>query len=143
MLIFERLEAALKRYRSKVVMISDIIGLFLDQDVPKKESRQGFMKITRYLVELASRRRVVIIATCFPRHYSSRSMFLEAILFGRANTVVWLKKSRGAVKFALELHRSIKPFIVNFASDVVTMDMFYGGLADGKNCSLISSSVGS
>ena len=123
-LVFEKLEDALKRYRSKVIVVSDITRLFLDHDVPKKEGGDVFMKMTRYLLELASRRRAVIVATCVSRRYSKRSMFLEAVLFGRANTVIGLKESRNALKFVLELHPSIKPFTVDFPSNAVTMDMF-------------------
>lgn len=123
-LIFEKLEAALKRYRSKLVIISDIAGLFLDRDVPKKEVMDVFMKMTQYLSQLASRRRAIIIATCFRRRYSSRSLFLESVLFGRASTVIWLKESRGALKFVLERHPSFKSFAVDFPSNAVTMDTF-------------------
>ena len=123
-LIFENLEKALKRFRSKFGIISDITGLFLDRDMPKKEGREIFLKITRYLSELAFSRQAIIVATCFPRPYSSRSMFLEAVLFGRANTIIAVKESRGALKFVLELHPSIKPFTVDFPSNAVTMDMF-------------------
>ncbi|UCF59052.1 MAG: hypothetical protein JSV15_01125 [Candidatus Bathyarchaeota archaeon] len=123
-LVFEKLEDALKRYRSKLVVVSGITRLFLDRDVPKKEGEDVFMKMTRYLLELASRRRAVIVATCASRRYSRRSMFLESVLFGRANTVIGLKESQGALKFVLELHPSIKPFTVDFPSNAVTMDMF-------------------
>jgi hypothetical protein len=82
-LVFEKLEETLKRYRSKVAIVSDITGLFLDRDVPKKEGRDIFMKMTRYLSELASKRRATIVASCFPRRYSGRSTFLESVLFGR------------------------------------------------------------
>jgi len=123
-LIFEKLEGALKRYRSKLVIISDITELFLDRDVPKKEGMDVFMEMIWYLLELASRRRAIIVATCFPQRYSRRGMFLESVLFGRANTVIGLKESRGALKFVLELHPNIKPFTVDFPSNAVTMDMF-------------------
>jgi hypothetical protein len=46
-LIFEKLEATMKRHRSKLVIISDVASLFLDRDVPKKEGRDLFIKMTR------------------------------------------------------------------------------------------------
>jgi len=123
-LIFEKLEKALKRYRSKLVIVSDITGLFLDRDVPKIESTGIFMKMIQYLLNLASRRRAVIIASYFPRCYSSKSLFLESVLLGRANVLLGVKRSRGILKFALEKHPRIKPFAIDFPSDGVTMDMF-------------------
>jgi len=123
-LVFEKLEEALKRYRSKLVIVSDITGLFLDRDVPKIEIRDVFMKMIRHLLDLASRRRAVIVASYFPRYYSTRSLFLESVLFGRASLLLGVKQSRGILKLALEKHPSIKPFAVDFPSNTVTMDMF-------------------
>lgn len=123
-LIFEKLEEALKRYRSRLVVISDITGLFLDRDVPKIEGRDIFLKMTRCLVDLASRRRAVVVASYFPRPYSRRNLFLESVLLGRASTVIRFKESRGGFKFVLEDHPTIKPFTIDFPSNAVTMDMF-------------------
>ena len=123
-LVFEKLEDTLKRYRSKLVIVSDITGLFLDRDVPKKEGRDVFMNMAQYLAELASKRRAVIVASCFPRRYSGRSAFLESVLVGRATTLIKLKELRGVLKFVLEDHPSLKPFTIDFPSNAVTIDMF-------------------
>jgi len=92
--------------------------------VPKIEGRDIFVKVVQYLSDLASRRRVVIVASYFPRRYSSRSLFLESALFGRASTVIGLKESGGVLKFVLEDHPNIKPFTIDFPTNAVTMDMF-------------------
>lgn len=123
-LVFEKLEPALGRHRSKLVIISDITGLFLDRDVPRIEGGDIFHRMTQYISEVASRRRTVIVASYFPRPYSSRSLFLKSVLFGRASTVIGLKKFRGVLKFILEKNPSIKPFATDFPSNSVTMDMF-------------------
>jgi len=123
-LVFEKLEEALKRYRSKLVVISDITGLFLDRDVPKMEGRDTFLKMTQYLSELATRRRAMVVASYFPRPYYSRNLFLESVLLGRATTVIRFKESKGGFKFALEDHPNIKPFVADFSSNAVTIDMF-------------------
>lgn len=123
-LIFEKLEEALKRYNSKLVVISDIAGLFLDRDVPKIEGRDLFFKMTQHLLNLASRRQVIVVTSYFPRVYSNRSLFLELVLYGKACTVIGLKKSKGALKLVLERHSGIEPFVMDFPSNGVTMDMF-------------------
>lgn len=123
-LVFEKLERTLKKCRGKLVIISDVTGLFLDRDVPEKEGVDIFMKMIQYLSELTSRRRAIIVASNFHRPYSSRSLFLDAVLFGRANVVVRLNGSQSVLKFVLEHHPSIKPFAVDFAFDAVTMDKF-------------------
>jgi hypothetical protein len=123
-LVFEKLEETSKRYRSKLVVISDITGLFLDRDVPKIEGRDIFLKMTQYLLDLASRRRAVVVASYVPRPYLSRNLFLESVLLSSANTVIKFKGSKAGFKFALEDHPNIKPFTVDFPSNAVTMDMF-------------------
>lgn len=123
-LIFEKLEEALKRYNSKLVVISDIAGLFLDRDVPKIEGRDLFFKMTQHLLNLASRRQVIVVTSYFPRVYSNRSLFLELVLYGKACTVIGLKKSKGALKLVLERHSSIEPFVMDFPSNGITMDRF-------------------
>ncbi len=123
-LVFEKLEEALKRYRSKLVVVSDITGLFLDCDVPKIEGREIFMRMTQHLLDLASNRRTVVVASYFPRPYLSRNIFLESALLSRATTVIRFKKSKGDFKFVLEEHPNIKSSTVNFSSNGVTMDRF-------------------
>lgn len=123
-LVFEKLEEALKRHRAKLVVISDITGLFLDCDVPKIEGRDIFLEMTKHLLDLASRRRDVVIVSYFPRPYFSRNLFLETVLLAKASTVIRLKESKGGFKFVLEDHSSIKSSIIDFSSNSVTMDMF-------------------
>jgi len=123
-LVFEKLEGALKRYRAKLVVVSDITGLFLDRDVPRVEGRDIFLKMTQYLSDLASRRRAVVVASYFPRSYSSRNLFLESILFGRASTVLRFKRSRGGLRFVLDDNLKVKPLAIDFLSNRVTIDMF-------------------
>lgn len=123
-LVFEKLEEALKRYRSKLVVISDITGLFLDCDVPKIEGREIFLRMTQYLLDLASKRQIVVGAPYFTRPYLSRNMFLESVLLSRATTVIRFRESKGGFKFVLEEHPNIESSIVNFSSNEVTMDMF-------------------
>ncbi len=123
-LVFEKLEETLKKYRSKLVVISDITGLFLDRDVSKIEGRDIFVKMIQSLSEVAPKRRVVVVASYFPRPFSVRSLFLESVLLERASTVIRFKKSRGGLKFVLEDYSSLKPSIIDFPSSPVTMDMF-------------------
>lgn len=84
--------------------------------------------MTRYLSELAYKRKAVIVASYFPRHHSSRSTFLESVLFGRATTLiklkVKLKEFRGVFKFVLEDHPNLKLFAIDFPSNAVTINIF-------------------
>ena len=123
-LIFETLENALKQYRSKLVLISDITSLFLDRDVPKKESMEIFNKAMIYLSDLVTRRNIIVVATCFPRWHSKTQVFLESVLFGRANIVVKVRDSKGKLQFALESHPLLKPFTIDVLPNAVTLEKF-------------------
>ena len=123
-LIFETLEDASKQYRSKLVLISDITSLFLDRDVPTKESMEIFNKAMIYLSDLATRRNVIVVASCFPFWHSRRRVFLESVLFGRASTVIRVKELKGRLQFALESHPLLKPFTIDILPNAVTLEKF-------------------
>jgi len=124
-LILETLENALKQYRSKLVLISDITALFLDRDVPTKEAMNLFNNAVIHLSELVTRRDVIIVASCFPRgRFKRRRFFLESVLFGRAGTVVRVAESKGKLQFTLESHPFLKPFTIDILSNAVTLEKF-------------------
>lgn len=121
-LIFEKLEDALRRYRSKLVLISDITSLFLDKDVPTKEAIEVFNKAVIYLSDLAVKRNAIIVVTSFPHQGSRRRVFLESLLFGRAGTVVRVSESKDGLQFTLESHPFLKPFSIDIRRDAVTLE---------------------
>jgi len=123
-LIFETLEDALKRYRSKFVLISDIMSLFLDRDVPTREAMDIFNKAVIYLSGLVTRRNVIVIASFFPQWHQRRRVFLEAVLFGRASTVIRIQESKGRMQFHLQNHPVLKPFTIDIMPNVVTLERF-------------------
>ena len=70
------------------------------------------MKVCGRLEKIAKERKVIVVASHTGRTGSSRCMFLETVLYGRANVVFGLKQSRGVLKLSLESHHRLKPFIV-------------------------------
>lgn len=123
-LILELLEDALKQYKSKLVLISDITSLFLDRDVPAKEAVEIFSKRVSRLSDIAKKRKVIIITSCFPHSHSRRRVFLESLLFGKANTIVKVGEGKGRLRFAFEKHPFLAPFAVEIVPDVVTLERF-------------------
>lgn len=123
-LIFETLEDALKQYRSKLVLVSDIISLFLDKDVPVKESIEIFNKAVIYLSDLAVKKNTIIVATSFPQQRSRRRVFLESVLFGRAGTAVRICESKSRLQLVLENHPFLKPLTIDILQNAVTLEKF-------------------
>ena len=102
-LVLEKLENAVRKFRSKLVAVSYVFSLFLDRDVPKNEAQDVFMKACGRLEEIARERKVIVVAShAVGTRSSRRLLFLETVLYGRANVVLGLKQSRGVTKLSLE-----------------------------------------
>jgi hypothetical protein len=103
-LVLDKLEAAVKTYDAQLVMISDIAGLYLDKDVPTREARNVFNRVTRHLAKFAEENRVIVVATYPPHHPSQRNIFFNAVVCGRANIVASVRPSQHGQQFVLEKH---------------------------------------
>jgi len=123
-LMSERLEEALKQYRARLVIVSDIIGLFLDRDVPEQEGKEVLAKTTQRLSDIASKRHTIVIASHFPRPHANKSRFLESVLFGNANIVIGVKEAKGVLKLSIESHPTLLPFTIDLPSNTVTLETF-------------------
>jgi hypothetical protein len=103
-LLMEHLKSAVERFNAKLVVISDIAGLFLDDDVPNEEARRVFNQVLMYLQNFARENQIILIATYLPRQNSSRNLQLHALTCGKANVVIALRQTKYEREFALEKH---------------------------------------
>ena len=136
-LILEKLESALKRRRARLLIVSDVTSLFLDRDLPKVEARELFMKVCVKLSEIASERQTIIVVGYFPEEHFRQSLFFEAVLFGKCNVLIRLRKTGGILSFALEDHARINPFAMDFPVDSASLASFCGGVSFGENRSVL------
>lgn len=123
-LIIDRLKSTVDKFKAKLVVVSDVLGLYLDRDVPKTESMDVFNKLTLFLSRFASENNVITVATHFTRRASSRGIFLESALLGRAKVIVRVRNSHRVLRFVLEKHPIYKVGIVEFPSEGVTLKEF-------------------
>jgi hypothetical protein len=103
-LVFDRLADVVDKYDSKLVIISDVAGLYLDKDVSKKEARDVFNQLTVHLSRFAEENRVIVVATYPPHYPSDRNIFFNMAACGRANVVISVKPSKHGQLFVLEKH---------------------------------------
>jgi hypothetical protein len=103
-LILEKLKDAVNQHDSKLVIVSDIAGLFLDKDVPIGEARCIFNRLTLQLSRIARESQAIVVATYLPRHPSTRGSFFKATACGRADVVFSVKRSKRSQQFILEKH---------------------------------------
>jgi hypothetical protein len=120
-LIMERLKDAVEKFSAKLVVISDIAGLFLDKDIPEEEARRVFSQITLRLQNFAREKQIILLATFLPRQNSSRSLYLHALTCGRANVVIALRQTKYEGELVLEKHPRLVLGAAEFPSDNVTL----------------------
>ncbi len=103
-LVLDELQVAVDKFDSKLVILSDITGLYLDKDVPAREARDVFNQLTSHLSNFAKEKNVVVVSTCLPHYQSKQNVLFKAMVCGRANAVVSVESSRHGQKFVLEKH---------------------------------------
>jgi hypothetical protein len=128
-IILDNLEEVALKCDARLVIVSDIAGLYLDKDVQAEESREVFSQVAAYLSKFAEENGLIVIATYLP-HYDSRlSTFLHAVICARANVAMRVTKSphRFGQQLVLEKHPLFKLGHVDFPSKDLTLDHFTRG----------------
>ncbi len=105
-LILEKLEAAVEKYDAKLVVVSDIAGLFLESDASDDEVQKVFSQIIRYLANFAKEHQITVIATYLPHDSTQRNAALQQITATKANTVLCLQQTKYTSEIELEKHPS-------------------------------------
>ena len=125
-LLMDKLEETVNKYNAKLVVISDISGLFLDNGVPNEEAQRVYSQIISYLSSFAIKHQIILIATCLPCSNSRRNSLLQEITCARANTVLSFSKTKYTREVTLEKH----PFFVlgtaELPSENLTLTDFMG-----------------
>lgn len=123
-IILENLQETVRKYDSKLVVISDIAGLYLDKDVPTGEAKEVFNQLTKYLLKFSKENKTLVLAT-YPQHRcTKRNTFLHAVASGRANVVIFIRKSKFGEQFVLTKHPLLNLGFVDFPSENLTLDQF-------------------
>ncbi len=105
-LIMEKLEEKIKTCNAKLVVVSDIASLFLDSAISKEEAQRAYGQIVSYLVYLAEKHQIIVVAT-YPSHEGSiRNIALKEMTLSKANTVLSYFKAPYTAELNLEKHPS-------------------------------------
>lgn len=124
MLVMERLKELVQRFDAKLVVISDIAGLFMDEEVPEEEARGVFSQMLAYLQSFAKENQIIIIATYLSRPRSSRNLSLRTLSCVRANVVIGLRLTKYERDFELEKHPRFMLGTAEFPSDNMSLTDF-------------------
>ncbi len=103
-LIVDKLEEKLLSCNAKLVIVSDIANLFIDNAFPKEETQRAYGQIITYLANLALKHQIIVIAT-YPSHEgSARNIALKEMTLSKADTVLSYYKSPYTAELNLEKH---------------------------------------
>jgi hypothetical protein len=123
-LILQKLEDAVKTCNAKLVIISDIAAMFLDNDVEEEQARRIYSQITTHLSNFAREHQTIVIATYPPHADSPRNMYLRALSSGRANVVIALKQTKYEREVILEKHPTYPPGSVELPTEILPLTAF-------------------
>jgi len=121
MLVMEHLEELVQRFSTKLVVISDIAGLFLDEQIPEEEARSVFNQLLFYLQSFAKEHKVIIVATYISRPDASRNFLLQKLACVKANVVIGLRSTQYERTFELEKHPQYMLGSAEFSPDSVSL----------------------
>ncbi len=113
-LITEKLEEALEKSDAKLVVISDIVCSFLNDNVDDQEATADYSQIMGYLANFARRHRIIIIATYLSHENNRRNSILQEITNQKANTILRFTKTLYTSEVELEKHLSYMLGVVDF-----------------------------
>jgi hypothetical protein len=103
-LILQKLEDAIKICNAKLVIISDIAAMFLDNDVEEEEAKRIYSQVINRLTKFAKESQTIVIVTYPPHIESPRNMYLHALTIGRVNVVLSLHQTKYEKEVVLEKH---------------------------------------
>jgi len=124
-LIMEHLKNIITEFNTKFIIISDITGLFLSQDIPEEEACRVFSQLTAYLQKFARENQLIILATCLKHPNSNRNMSLKNVTCSKANIILALRQTLYDSSFELEKHPYFMLGTAEFPSNNATLSDFF------------------
>jgi len=103
-LIYDWLPEAIEDYGAKLVVVSDILRLFAEIEIPREELVTSFHRSSKFLSNLAAKEEATILVTVPQRHLSPKMGALLSLLKSRANVIIELKERRGYLRLTLKRH---------------------------------------
>ena len=121
---YGKLEETVETSGAKLVVISDIVCSFLNDNVDDQEAKTFYSQIMGYLASFAKKHRIIIIATYLPHDSNRRNSTLQEITNQKANTVLRFTKTLYTSEVELEKHPSYMLGVVDFTPEVQTSNDF-------------------
>ncbi len=125
-LILDKLEETVQNYNAKLVVISDIAGFFLDNEVPHEEAQRIYSQIISYLSNFAKKHQIIIVATYLPYSDNTRNNLFQEITYSKATVALSLTKTTYTKEVTLEKHPRFVLGTAELPSENLTLTDFMG-----------------
>jgi hypothetical protein len=103
-LTLDHLQKVVDKYSAKLVILSDIAKLFLDDALPDEEAKKVFSQIAAYLQSFAKKNKIIVIVTYTPRPNTSRNIEMQTVCRERANINIIIRQTMFDREFELQKH---------------------------------------
>ena len=123
-LIMQQLKEAIKKYGAKLVIISDIAGFFLDNDISEVEALRIYSHVATFISNFARENQVIIITTYSPHADTLRNTLLHKQTCAKANVILSISKSAYARKIALKKHPYLPLGFAELSNESLTIDAY-------------------
>jgi hypothetical protein len=126
--VLEKLWNAVDRFKSKLVVISDLPHLYIESDIPRREAEKAFAPVLEELRTSPKRKGVLTLVTSLARPFSKGRIHDD--LTSSADVILRMRERMRGFEARLEKHPERKPMTVTFgarAFGVASLDEFAGG----------------
>jgi hypothetical protein len=120
-LIMEELEKAVAVSNAKIVVVSDIVCPFLNDNIDDQEAKAVYSQIMANLAIFAKKHRIIIVATYLSHESNRRNNTLQEISTSKASTVLRFSKTPYTSEVELEKHPSYMLGVVEFTPEIKTL----------------------
>ncbi len=123
-LIMEQLEEAVEASDAKMVVVSDIAGPFLSDNVDDNEAKAAYSQIMGYLADFAKKHRIMVVATYLSHEGNRRNSLLQEISTAKAGVVLRFTETPYTSEVELEKHPSYMLGVAEFTPKAKTLADF-------------------
>jgi hypothetical protein len=129
-LVLKKLWDAVKKFESKLVVISDLPRLYLESDIPREEAAKMLAPVVEELRISPNRKGVLVLVTSLEYPFVDGESQVSEVLASNADFILRTRHRSGVVEVELEKHcfKKTKKFILGTeVLGVVPLDEFAGG----------------
>lgn len=123
-IITDKLEEIVETSEAKLVVISDIVSPFLNENVDDQEAKAVYSQIMNYLASFARKHKIIVIATFLSHESNRRNDTLQEITTKKASIILRFTKTPYTSEVELEKHPSYMLGVVDFIPEIKTLSAF-------------------